>query len=267
MTRAQVGPVFFLYLMLFLLGFCLVTILVYCTYALWRAAYTLEREAVHLKWGLRIEDIPMASIEWVRTEADLGYKPPLPRLRWPGAVLGVRLLPDGKHLEYFAADTRHLVFVACQNRVFAITPENPKKFLETFGQLMEMGTLTQQPTRSVYPALLIRRVWSDHLARYFILGGLALSLVLLASVSFIIPTTSIISLSFDVAGRPLEYVPSVQLMVLPVLNTSFFFGDFLIGLFLYRKYEYQQLAYLLWGSSVLTGILFLGALLFIIRTG
>jgi hypothetical protein len=90
---------------------------------------------------------------------------------------------------------------------------------------------------------------------------------LLALVSFIIPTTPTISLRFDVNGTPLEYVPSVQLMVLPVLNTSFFIGDFLIGLFLYRKYENQQLAYLLWGSSVLTGILFLGALMFISRTG
>jgi hypothetical protein len=267
LTRAQVGPVFLIYLLLFLLGFSLVTALVYCAYALWQAEYTLEREGLHLKWGLRMEDIPMASVDWVRTKADLGYKPPLPWLRLPGAVLGVRRLPDGKHLEYFAAETHHLVFIAAQDQVFAITPENPKHFLETFGQLMEMGTLTHQPIRSVYPGLLIRRVWLDHIGRYLILGGLFFSFILLVSVSFVIPTTDTISLRFDVTGAPLEQIPSVQLMLFPVLNTAFFIVDFLLGLFLYRNYEDRQLAYLLWGSSVLTGILFVGALLFITQAG
>lgn len=267
MTQAQVGPVFLLYLLLFLLGLSAATFLIYCAYALWRAGYSLEREAVHLKWGLRIEDIPMSAIEWVRTEVDLGYPLLLPWLRLPGAVLGARRLPDGKHLEYFAVHTRRLVFIGTQKQVYAISPEDPKRFLDIFGQLMEMGSLSQQPARSVYPAVLIRLVWSDRIARYLILAGFVLSLLLLLLVSFIIPTTAMISLRFDATGAPLEYIPSVQLMLLPVLNTSFFIGDLLLGLFFYRKFENQLLAYLLWGSSVFTGILFLGALLFIIQTG
>jgi hypothetical protein len=267
MTQAQVGPTFIFYLLLVLVGLSLAAVLVYCAYALYRADYSLERESVHLKWGLRIEDIPMASIEWVRTEADLDFSPPLPWLRWPGAVVGTRRLPDGNRLEYFAASTRHLVFIATKNQVFAISPDDPKRFLGLLGELMEMGSLTQPLARSVYPTLLVWRVWSDRMARYLILGGLALSLVLLVLVSFLIPSTPTISLRVDPTGAPLERIPSVQLMLLPVLNTSFFLGDFLLGLFFYRKYENQLIAYLLWGSSIFTGLLFLGALLFIMRTG
>lgn len=267
LTQAQVGPNFLLYLLIVLLSFSLAVILAYYTYALWRADYSLEREAVHLKWGLRIEDIPMASIEWVRTAADMDFLPPLPWLRWPGAVVGTRQLPDGNRLEYFSASSRHLIFIATENKVFAISPDNPKRFLELFGELMEMGSLANLPGHSSYPALLIWRVWADPLARYFILGGLVLSLILLGLVSFAIPSNPTISLRVDPAGQPLEQIPSVQLMLLPVLNTSFFLSDLLLGLFFYRKYENKPLAYLVWGSGVVTGGLFIGALMFILRTG
>jgi len=267
MTQAEVGPTFLFYLLLVLTGLSLVTVLVYCAYALYRAEYSLEREAVHLKWGLRVEDIPISSIEWVRVETDLEFSAPLPWFRWPGAVLGVRNLPDGNRLEFFAANTRHLVFIATQKRVFAISPDEPKRFLEIFGQLMEMGSLTRPPERSIYPTLLIWRIWLDQTARYLVLGGLALSLILLVFVSFAIPATPTVSLRMAPGGAPLEQVPSVQLMLLPVLNTSFFLGDFILGMFFYRKYENQLLAYLLWGSSVFTGLLFLAALFFIMRVG
>jgi hypothetical protein len=56
-------------------------------------------------------------------------------------------------------------------------------------------------------------------------------------------------------------------MLLPVLNTFIFLADLLLGLFFYRRTEAQPLAYLLWGSSILTALLFIAAVIFILSAG
>ena len=62
-----------------------------------------------------------------------------------------------------------------------------------------------------------------------------------------------------------EYVPAVQLMLLPVLNILFFVVNSSLGLFFYQRMEIRPLAYLLWSSSVVVSILFIGAVFFILR--
>jgi hypothetical protein len=52
-----------------------------------------------------------------------------------------------------------------------------------------------------------------------------------------------------------------------VLNAFFFLADMLLGLFFYRRPESQVASYLLWGSGVLTALLFLGAVYFILQAG
>ena len=67
-----------------------VPFLLYRGYALSQSTYTLDRDGLRLRWGLRGEDIPLPSIEWVRPAAELGFRLPLPFLQWPGAVVGRR---------------------------------------------------------------------------------------------------------------------------------------------------------------------------------
>jgi hypothetical protein len=56
----------------------------------------------------------------------------------------------------------------------------------------------------------------------------------------------------------------VQLFLLPALNLALFIGGLLLGLILYREQSLGWLARLVWGGSLLSAALFLGAILFAI---
>ena len=278
--NAEIGPAFLSYLLLALLGVGVVPLLVYRAYALYRAVYSLERDGVLLRWGLRTEDIPISSVLWVLHTSQLERPLPRPWVRWPGSVIGVRRLPDGNRVEYLAASYKQLIFIATKERIYAISPKEPDAFLRAFQRLMELGSLTPLTPRSIYPGFLLARIWRTLAARYILLSGLALNLLLLAWVSLVIPSRSQIILGFTLDREP---VPAVTLLLLPMLSGFFFLLDLSLGLYLFRRGDNpsqvslqgreimmipgQFLAYILWVSAVLTAALFLLAVFFILQTG
>lgn len=260
--QSEVGPVFLLFLLPVLVALVLVPVFIYRGYALQRAVYLMERDGISLRWGLREEDIPMDIIRWVRPAKDLNFPPP--RLRLPGAILGVQLLGDGTQVEYLASQLGSLVIIATSRRYFAISPADPDEFLRIYHRFAEMGSFTPLSARSVYPSFLLARVWASRPARFLLLGGITLSLILLAVVSLAIPSNETISLGFNPDGSPTDQVPAVRLLLLPLLNGFFYLSDLLLGLFFYRRIGQQVLAYLLWGCGALTALLFLGAVYYIL---
>ena len=264
-SRAQAGLAFLLYLLLPGLAVIFAPALVYRIIALQRASYVLEREGIRLFWGLRREEIPMNMVHWVGTADQYGQPLPKPLLRWSGAVLGQRSLPDGRVVEFMAARANHLVLIITGERVFAISPENEVEFMQAYRRLAEYGSLAPIPARSYYPTILLSRFWADRLARSLLMAGITLCVGLFVWVSLAIPTHIQVSLRLAVDGTPLEFVPGVRLLLLPVVNLFFFITDLLLGLFCYRRTETQPLAYLMWSASVLTSILFWGATAFILR--
>jgi hypothetical protein len=264
-SQAPIGLEFLLYLLPVLLAFILVPLIGYRTYAQWRAYYLLERDSIYLCWGLREEVIPMDSVTWVRSERDLDTSLPRPRVRWPGAVLGVRKLPDGTRVEYIAAHSSQLILISAGDQIFAISPSNPEEFMHTYHRFAELGSLTPPAAYSVYPANLLRRIWASPSARYLLLAGLLASVLLLVVVSLYVPSLTTISLRLNPDGSPAEMVPAVYLLLLPVLNGIFYFANALLGLYLFRFDERQTLAYMLWGSGLVTALSFFIAMVFIIR--
>jgi hypothetical protein len=264
---ATIGPAFLLFLLPGLVAVILVPALAYRLYALQNSAYTLERDGIRLRWGLRVEEIPIGNILWVHPAAGLAAPLPLPRLRWPGAVLGRRRLSSDEDVEFMASTSRGLMLIATAGRGYAISPSDPQGFLLAFQRCTEMGSLVRLPARSIYPTFLLNRVWSSRLARGLLLGGAALNLVLLVWVSLTIPTRSEVTLGFRVDGQPGYAVPAVRLLLLPVLNSFFFLVDVFLGFFFYRREDSQPFSYLLWSSGALLSILFLTAVFFILRSG
>jgi hypothetical protein len=269
--HTQIGPLFLLYLLPGLLLAVLVPNLAYRAYALWRAAYFVEREGLRLHWGLRAEDIPMDQVIDVQPAAEVEGELPLPWLRIPGSVLGVRKRLDGSAVEFLAADPGRLVLIATPEKIFAISPEDPEKFLNAYRDRTELGSLSPIPAKSVRASFLLARVWATQGARYLLLGGLALSLLLLIWVSLVVPGRQLVPLGFDLEGNPGEPVPAIQLILLPILNGFFFLASFLVGLFFFRRRENEiddgsaaPLAYILWGSGAFTALLFLGAVYFLL---
>ena len=278
-TRTEVGASFLVYLLVGLVAISLAPAFAYRLRALLGANYILQRDGIRLKWGLRLEDIPVGKVLWVNHAHDMEPAVPLPLVYWPGAVLGTRKTKSGIVVEFFASRSTSLVLVATEERVFAISPEDPEGFVTTFNTLTQQGSLAPIPAQSVSPSFLLARVWKDRPAQVILLGSLVLSLALLIWVGLTIPRISEIPFDLSPGGSPLDFVPSIQLLLLPALNAIFLGADFLLGLFFYRRADPQisseaggsgqpagkPLAYLLWGSSALTSLLFLSAMLFILR--
>jgi hypothetical protein len=263
--QVSIGPAFLLSLLPVLIAFISVPVLAYRFYALQQATYALEREGISLRWGLRIEEIPIANVLWVNLAAELSTQPPPPRLYWPGGVLGHRHLAGIGEVEFLASSTKDLVVIATSGKYYAISPETPETFVLAYQRCIEMGSLFPLPSRSVYPTFILSRVWQSRQARRLLLSGALLSLALLIWVSLAIPSRSQVMFGFRPDGLSGDMAPAARLLLLPILNTFFFLSDLFLGLFFFRREESEPIAYLLWGAGALTPLLFLMAVGFMLQ--
>jgi len=88
-----------------------------------------------------------------------------------------------------------------------------------------------------------------------ILGGFAMTLLLLVLTSFIIPASPMLSLGYHATGAPVEAGPSERLMLLPVLAIIFYTFDLILAAFFYRKPARRLIAYLVWSGGLVTSTL------------
>ncbi|GAP15642.1 protein containg bacterial PH domain [Longilinea arvoryzae] len=259
--QQQVGALFVIFLLLTILFYVPIPLAAYRAYALTNASYTLERDGLRLRWGLRAEDIPLPEIEWVRPAAELGFRLPLPLLAFAGGLLGARILPELGLVEFVASEEKNLLLVATPRKVYAISPADPGAFVHAFQRAIELGSLAPLPAYSSQPEAFLARVWRDAPARLLLLTGLGLTLGLLVLASLLIPGRAQISLGFNPAGLPLEAGPAARLLLLPVLAAFCYVADLILGLFFYRNDPQRPVAYLLWVAGVLTPLLLIFAVI------
>lgn len=266
LSTAPVGPVYVAYLLVGLAAFVPLPILGYRAYALQRASYSIDRDSLAIVWGLRVEDIPLTDIEWMRPASDLTHPLALPLFHLPGAILGTRRHPDVGLVEFIASDRNKLILVATSKRVFAISPENPAALVQTFARAIELGSLTPAEYKSVYPSFLVTQAWESPAARFLWMSGLFLNLGLIAWVGFLIPALSQIPFGFDASGTPIEFAPSTRLILLPLISGLLYLTGILAGLYFYRQVSQRPLAFVIWLSNAVSAVLFLLAVLFLVTT-
>ena len=266
LTNAQVGPMFVSYLLTGLITFAPIPFLGYRAYALFKADYYIDRDSLAILWGLRVEDIPLTDIEWVRPASDLTHPLALPRFRLPGAVLGTRRHPDLGAVEFIASSARNLILIATSKHVFAISPRDAASLVRTFARATEMGSLTPAEPKSVYPSFVITQAWESRYARFLWLTGILLNLGLVAWVGFLIPSLPQVPFGFNALGVPNMTAPSIRLILLPLLSALMFITGLFSGLYLYRWEKERPLAFIIWLSSTLCPLLFLVAVFFLVST-
>lgn len=266
LSRSQVGPQFVLFVLLGLLAAAPIPFFAYRAYALLRADYYIDRDSLAMLWGLRVEDIPLTDIEWVRPASDLTSPLLLPRFRLPGAILGTRRHPDLGLVEFIASSSRNIILIATSKRVFAISPQNPAGLVQTFARATEMGSLMPTEAKSVYPSFIITQAWESPVARFLWITGLLLNLGLIVWVGILIPSLSQIPFGFDPFGAPTEMASSAQLILLPLVSASLFGIGIAAGLSFYRWDRQRPLAFIVWASGTLCAFLFLMAVLFLVST-
>jgi hypothetical protein len=227
----------------------------YDIYALLSASYTLERDGLRLRWGLRGEDIPLQEIEWLRNAQDLGFQLPLPLVHLPGAILGSRNVEGLGQVEFLAADARNLLLVATPRRIFVISPSDTRAFERAFRRSTEMGSLSPMAAYSTEPVVFVRQLLADRMVRILLAISTFLVIALLVVVALQLPGRELISLGFDGRGQPREPVPAQQLLLLPLLGAIVLVADLFAGVILYHRWKQHLIAYLLWGSSALMSLM------------
>lgn len=266
LVQLTAGTGFLISLLILLISFAPIPFFIYRTYSLYNADYHLDRDSLAIKWGLRVEDIPLTDIEYIRSSEDLTTPLSLPSLPIPGGLLGMRRHPDLGTVEFLASDSKKLLLVATAKRVFVISPENPAGLTQTFARATELGSLIPVEPKSIYPSFVITQAWKSGLARYLWITTLLLNLGLFIWASLIIPTIPLVTLGPQFVGSTLEKVSSSQLIIFPVASLLLSIIGWIAGLYFYRWERERVLAFIVWGSSLLMSLLFSIAVLFIITT-
>ncbi len=264
--RNEVGPAFLISLLISLVSFAPIPFFIYRAYSLWRADYHMDRDSLSINWGLRLEDIPLTDIEWIRSVDDLTHPIALPTLPMPGGLIGTRRHPDLGAIEFLASDSKKLLLVATAKRTFVISPEDTIGLMQTFARATELGSITPSDAKSVYPSFVVTQAWQSGLARYLWITGAILNIGLFIWASIIIPSTPIVALGPQFVDSALKIVPSSQLIIFPVASLLLFIAGWIAGLYFYRWDKERVLAFIIWSSSTLTSLLFLLAVIFIVTT-
>jgi len=255
-TRAQ-GTLFVFLMIILVADFIAIPVLGYRAYALMSARYLLERDGLRLRWGLRIEDIPVNSVEWVRLANESGFQVTLPTFTWFGAILGNKEIHNLGNVEFIASSHEKLVLIAAHRKVYAISPKDPKLFIASFQRFLEMGSLSPIPSRSAKPAAFIRQVWRNRFAKTVIILSISLTVILWIMTGFVVANNTQLPLGFTPEGQLPIKVPSEQILLLPVLATLVLITDLVIGFFFFRREEAKLTAYLLWLGGIITPCLLL----------
>jgi len=220
--------------------------------------YTLQRDGLSIRWGLRREDIPLTSIEWIRSANEMGFHIPLPLGSFFGLILGKRTIEGLGRVEFIATETDSMLLIATQDHVFAVSPQDIRAFFSTYSVVNELGSLEPLIAQSIRPKFLLITLWKDKLARVLLFLGLVITVILFAFVILKIPE-QISVIWFDGESALPE-----RMYLLPILNGLIWLGDALAGAFAFRRGgAYRLAAYMLWLSSSLTGVMLFIAMLFL----
>ncbi len=260
LNKAQ-GSLFVLLMILLLVIIIALPVIGYRAYALLNARYIVERDGLRLRWGLRIEDIPLSAIEWVRPANESGFHVSPPLFIWPGAVLGTRIHPDLGDVEFIASDSKNLVLIATRKKTYAISPNKLYEFVSTFQRLLELGSLSPITPRSAKPTVFFQQVLKDPIARLMLPANLILTFLLWVVSGFIIANHQLLPIGFSPTGIPETFVPSEQLLLLPVIGVFVLVADLFSGMFFFRKDEARNVAYLMWLGGILTPLLLMTAVI------
>ncbi|MEN6523562.1 MAG: PH domain-containing protein [Anaerolineaceae bacterium] len=253
----HVGAYFPLLLVVAIIFFLPIPIVVYRGYALIRASYILERDGLHIRWGLRTEDIPLNTVEWIRPVNELGNALAQPPFNATGAILGKREVADLGTVEFLASEMDDALVVVTRDKAFVISPADSRGFLRSFQQVAELGSLNPIPQVSIVPAAFMRHVWMDAYVRILLLVGLGLTVVLFLVVSIAIPNLKEVSIGFTPQGTPMEPGNPVRLLLLPILAALCYGMDVTGGLYFYNKENQHAISYLLLAAGILLPLLLL----------
>lgn len=247
-NTSNVGLQFFLLLIALLIFAVPLIFLLYRLYSLIFSVYYLERDGLHIQWGLRREVIPLNAIEWIRSPAEMTEDVPWSVLPMPGAYLGTVEVDEHLTYEFLASDMSKMLFLRTSRFVYAVSPQNPAAFMTGFERILQMGTLTNVPWTTARPANWILEAWHSRAGRISALLSMLFLTALYIWVGLRFQVMKQISFSFSPTGEPLDQLPSVNMLVIPLAATAIWVIGTILGLLIFQKKESRRTAELVWGA-------------------
>ncbi len=258
-TWAATTPVTFLTFLVgltILVSLAAIALLVYWLSGLVRSAYTLDRNALTIHWGVNEQVIPTPQITQVVRGEELTGRARFRSFHWPGHWVGYGEIEGlGQTLFYATVPPAQQVFLVTPGLAYGISPEDREGFLRTLYTRLQMG-----PTQLVEPssrglAFLQGDFWRDHLGLLGLLTtGFVAVLALFGTISARFPDLPrLLPLHFDAYGDADRLGPQGQIFFLPLIGLLILVVNGLLGGVLYRRE--RQAAYLLWGGAMVIQLL------------
>jgi len=233
------------------------TLAIYRIITISTTVYSLTREALEVKWGLRRELIPMAEIEWVHPVSDFETPLPLGFTLIRGSYYGETNIKGLGKTVFAATAPDQMVLVKLSQAYLVISPDDKLAFTDTYKQLSQLGNLQQIQPESEDLRMLWQRVMNDRYAKRLLLGGAISFLVLILS------TAIIVGLLQQVVWVSMEVVPSSRLFLLALIGLFFSILNTLTGLFLYlQERTGKVVVYLIWTWTILINVILNLAMIF-----
>ena len=264
LTQASISGALLVWVGLPMIGGALAALAAYRLYGLATARYVLNRNGIGVRWGLAVEEIPLPSVRLEKPARSVW-----PKLRsrgslsWPGCLVGTAVVEGLGPVEFFATRrAENMLLVMSPERTLVISPPDGEAFLRAFGEAGRQGVLDPVEPRSVRPDLFPARLWRDPIARGLLFLGMVLPLGLLGFLGLRIGNLpELVPLGFDAQGVPEAFVPPGRLLLLPLIGGLCWAIDLALGSAFYRRELERPLAYALWGTAVVVGLLLWGAIL------
>lgn len=231
--------------------------LAFQTHQLASTSYSIDRNALVIRWGQLREVVPMGDVQRVLEADEIADGLRMLRAPLPGWWFGEGRHPAlGKIRFYATAPLDHQVLIVTPERSYAVSPYDDEAFLDAFRTRLEMRPTQNVAHTRLLPPYMALPVWTDRIAQVLLILAIALNLLTFGLSAGRFPAVPAqLALHFDAAGSVDRFGDKPQLFVPPLIALITLAISVGLGLALYRNEE-KLAAYMLWGGAIAIQALF-----------
>lgn len=248
----------FLVVVLTILSLSLAAWVGYLVYGYFTLRYSLDRNALIIRWASSKQIIPLDQIVETRKGRELSNRiSKSPRFRWWGYMVGLgRISGVGNTLFYATSPLRGQVIISTSSLNYAISPPDIEGFLSDLDSYRRVGTLRPLNEKSERSAFADHPFWRDRTAHSLIGLGILVNALLFAYISWRYRgLPDLLPLHFDSQGVADIISPRDEIFRIPTAGLLILCVNLAIGALAHRRE--RPAAYILFGAIVATQVLLL----------
>jgi hypothetical protein len=234
-------------------------------YGLRGASYQVSPSGIQIQWGMDKHNIPMHRIERIMPGSTLDTNVFPRSVWWPGLMVGSTTHPSFGRINFYATTLqREQLFVLTDKRTYAISPADPRAFLDAYATAREQEAEVSEQLELSQTMPLFQRLpfWRDRWAQVLLPGTFFPLLLFFGLIAFNLSRLpASIPLHFNQLGEPDRMGTPAGLFMLPVIGLVTWLANTALGTALHSRPNQRILSYVLWfGNLLVQALLWAGAL-------